>query len=599
MVSTLQRALPIVGAALGRKLGVQVEVSGRNAFTDGERIVLPAFDPERPEQELKSWGFLSHEAAHIRYTDFELDQSGSAFRRRLTNLLEDIRIERALSREYPGTAFTLSEVVRQLVAEGRLSAPAKSDPPVKVLHDSLLAMLRYEVLGQKALKEEASKAKQAMAACFPVKLLKSLDAVLDDVPHMGNTRKAQQLADEIIRLFQNQQQEDSDNSNDTGNDDKTDSLSSENSDNQEPDLKSAPSQGTDEKPDSTLATEHETENTQGQEKQEEKTDSTQSTDAKSADTQGKRDASGENTTEAPEDFQEESIRTVLESDNSDWPEDLFQSLASEMEGWSLRQEGGLSAVTTTPSVDRVEVLNADKIEGQSLLWRTKAESSRLAAQLTGLVQAKTMSRDRTGKRGKKLDGKLLHRMAIGDSRLFCKRSETITIDATVHLCLDISSSMSSRMELAREAVLALAYGLNQINGVTVSVSAYPGKNDSGVFEVMKPNDQLQDMAAVLSALNAHDSTPMATGLWHSVHQVLQARAKRRLIIMITDGAPDFDHHQPVMDLVKRCESSAIEVVGLGINVHSVEQLFPRSVVITELHELKSALFEQARLLLVA
>ena len=39
MVSTLQRALPIVGAALGRKLGVQVEVSGRNAFTDGERIV--------------------------------------------------------------------------------------------------------------------------------------------------------------------------------------------------------------------------------------------------------------------------------------------------------------------------------------------------------------------------------------------------------------------------------------------------------------------------------------------------------------------------------------------------------------------------------
>ena len=53
MVPTLQRSLPIVGAAIGRKLGVQVEVSGRQAFTDGQRIVLPAFDPERPEQELK------------------------------------------------------------------------------------------------------------------------------------------------------------------------------------------------------------------------------------------------------------------------------------------------------------------------------------------------------------------------------------------------------------------------------------------------------------------------------------------------------------------------------------------------------------------
>ena len=59
MVPTLQKALPIVGAALGRKLGVQVEVSGQRAFTDGERIVLPAFDPERPEQTLKAWGFLS------------------------------------------------------------------------------------------------------------------------------------------------------------------------------------------------------------------------------------------------------------------------------------------------------------------------------------------------------------------------------------------------------------------------------------------------------------------------------------------------------------------------------------------------------------
>ena len=171
----------------------------------------------------------------------------------------------------------------------------------------------------------------------------------------------------------------------------------------------------------------------------------------------------------------------------------------------------------------------------------------------------------------------------------------MTIDATVHLCLDISSSMASRMELAREAVLALAYALNQINGVTVSVSAYPGKNECDVFEVMKPDDRLQDVAAVLSVLNAHDSTPMATGLWHAVHQVLLVKSERRLIIMITDGAPDCDHHQPVMELVKRCEQSGIEVVGLGINVNSVEKLFPQSVVVTELSALKSALFEHARL----
>ena len=586
MVPTLQRSLPIVGAAIGRKLGVQVEVSGRQAFTDGKRIVLPAFDPERPDQELKSWGFLHHEAAHIRYTDFELDQSGSAFRQRLTNIIEDIRIERALSQEYPGTAYTLAEVVRQLVAEGRLVAPAKSDPPVKVLHDSLLATLRYEVLGQEALKEEAAKAKQVMETCFPVKLLKDLNAVLDGVPQLDSTRAAQNMADQIISLFQ-QAQDNSKNSNHTGNDDKTDSPSSDLPENQEPDLDSVSSQGTDDITDSLSSENQKTVNTQEKGEQEEKTDSTQGNDVKSATTQANGDAS-----------EEANIKAVLESDDYDWPEDTFEQLSEELTSWSSGQKGGLSAVTTTPSVDRVQVVDMDREEGQRLLWKTKAESARLAAQLTGLVQAKTLCRDRTGKRGKKLDGKRLHRMAIGDNRLFCKRSEAVTVDATVHLCLDISSSMASRMGLAREAVLALAYALNQINGVTVSVSAYPGKNDSGVFEVMKSNSRLQDVAAVLLVLNAHDSTPMATGLWHAVHQVLLVKSERRLIIMITDGAPDCDHHQPVIDLVKRCESSGIEVIGLGININSVENIFQQSVVIFQLHQLKSALFELTRLWLI-
>ena len=598
MVPTLPRSLPIVGAAIGRKLGVQVEVSGRQAFTDGQRIVLPAFDSERPEQDLKIWGFLHHESAHIRYTDFELDQSGSAFRQRLTNIIEDIRIERALSQEYPGTAYTLAEVVRQLVAEGRLVAPAKSDPPVKVLHDSLLAMLRYEVLGQEALKEEAAKAKQVMETCFPVKLLKGLKAALDGVPQLDSTRAVQDMADQIISLFQ-KEQDDSENSNHTKSDDKTDSPSSDQSDHQEPDLDSVSTQGTDDKTDSLSSENQKIVNTQEKGEQEEKTDSTQSNDVKSATTQENGDASEETNTEAPSGSQEENIKALLESDDHDWPEDTFEQLSEELTSWSSGQKGGLSAVTTTPSVDRVEVVDMDREEGQRLLWKTKSESARLAAQLTGLVQARTLCRDKTGKRGKKLDGKRLHRMAIGDSRLFCKRSEAVTVDATVHLCLDISSPMASRMGLAREAVLALACALNQINGVTVSVSAYPGKNDSGVFEVMKPDNRLQDVAAVLSALNAHDSTPMATGLWHAVHQVLQAKADRRLIIMITDGAPDCDHHQPVMELVKRCEQSGIEVVGLGINVNSVEKLFPQSVVVAELSELKSSLFEHAKLWLAA
>ena len=92
MAPVLQKALPIVGSALGRKMGVRVEVAGHRACTDGESIWLPAFDPQRPEQEKLAWGYLSHEAAHVRYTNFFLDYGGSALRRRLTNLLEEALI---------------------------------------------------------------------------------------------------------------------------------------------------------------------------------------------------------------------------------------------------------------------------------------------------------------------------------------------------------------------------------------------------------------------------------------------------------------------------------------------------------------------------
>ena len=124
-------------------------------------------------------------------------------RRRLTNLLEDVRIEQAISREYPGAAFSLAEVVRQLVSEGRLGAPKKSDPPVKVLNDSLLAVLRSDVLGQKVLEQEAIKAREVMIACFPKQLLDSLNGLLKQVPDLSSTREALNLADQIITLFQN------------------------------------------------------------------------------------------------------------------------------------------------------------------------------------------------------------------------------------------------------------------------------------------------------------------------------------------------------------------------------------------------------------
>ena len=578
MAPVLQKALPIVGSALGRKMGVRVEIAGRKACTDGDCIWLPAFDPERPEQELAVWGYLSHEAAHVRYTDFGLDYEGSVSRRRLTNLLEDIRIEKAISREYPGAAFSLAEVVRQLVAEGRLGAPKKSDPPVKVLNDSLLVILRSNVLGQKALELEAIKAREVMKACFPKQILDSLNGLLKQVPDLNSTREALALADQIIALFQNLSNKNTENkdSGEKGSDKTENSPEDQETNSQEPEP-----QDQEDKTDSVSGAGLESDSGEGE-------------DDNPENSSGSDNQEVSNKGDASDKAEDPFLKQILESTDQDWPDDLFETVAGELESWSCEQPSSMSAITTTPKSDEVLICDEDRQAAKDLLWKVKIESAGLAAQLTGLVQAKTLTRDHTGKRGIRIDGKRLHRMALDDGRLFKRRAESITINATVHISLDISSSMASKMELAREAVLALVYALKQINGVTVSASAYPGTREDRVFPIVTGKESTRAIAETLAALDSHDSTPMATGLWHAVHQICQANAQRRLILMITDGVPDIDHQDAVVDLVSRCQQSGISVVGLGINVPLVEELFPKSLKINQLGQLKTSLFKLTR-----
>ena len=54
----LKNALPIVAAAYGEKFGVKVLIQGQDAFTDGERIVIPTANPDDPHYQQIAWGYL-------------------------------------------------------------------------------------------------------------------------------------------------------------------------------------------------------------------------------------------------------------------------------------------------------------------------------------------------------------------------------------------------------------------------------------------------------------------------------------------------------------------------------------------------------------
>lgn len=106
----------MTGAALGERFGVKVVIGGDVVCTNGETIYLAELDESNlnPNAVL---GYLSHEAGHIRYSAFGLLKDLYPFEKTVFNCLEDARIEKLMSRKYPGVPYLLQEAHKPLFAE--------------------------------------------------------------------------------------------------------------------------------------------------------------------------------------------------------------------------------------------------------------------------------------------------------------------------------------------------------------------------------------------------------------------------------------------------------------------------------------------------
>jgi cobalamin biosynthesis protein CobT len=242
-----------------------------------------------------------------------------------------------------------------------------------------------------------------------------------------------------------------------------------------------------------------------------------------------------------------------------------------------------------------------------LLARVQAESARLSARLQGLVQASRMDRPRPVKHGRRLDPRRLHRVAVADERIFARRTHRVAPNTAVHLLVDLSGSMhatvhrrdgtaGTRAGSALESALALGLALDGIPGVTVAVTAFPGKagRPDRVTRMVR-HEQSPRACAGAFIQAARGGTPMAQALWYAAADLLACRQERRLVMVLTDGEPD--DPPEVLRLLGLCRQAGIETVGVGIGI-DVRYLFPTAIEVTQATELKRELFGVAERLLV-
>ena len=144
-ITELNKALPMVASILGKKYGVQVEIGGDTACTDGKVIRLPTLPLESDSVLINmTRAYIDHESAHIRETNFDVlkDKNLTPLIKNIWNIFEDWRVENALAKRFPGCRTNLHWLVAHEFTK-KMKKPR--NPAMQILSYLLLVVRAWDV----------------------------------------------------------------------------------------------------------------------------------------------------------------------------------------------------------------------------------------------------------------------------------------------------------------------------------------------------------------------------------------------------------------------------------------------------------------------
>ena len=527
--------LPLLASVLGNTYGVHVRIGGSDACTDGNMIQLPSLPVDCGEELLLLVrGFIDHESAHIRYTDFKAFKEAAldAVTKNLFNAIEDWRVENRLAAVFPGCRHNFHELIHRFFVEDATRERAgEISLALSVLNYVLLTVRSWDVPEvSQPLGEETT----SLDTHFPG-MRQSLDLILvqirQECPDTSSAIDyARQLA-HCLKFWKSPSQEEQ---------------------HQE--------RGT------------RTENTSAPEKARE---------ASTPEASAHGTSSAENSCSPAE----ETGQDILSGIPS-----IVDTLPVDMGNWLGKQ---LEAHAAGESGRKVEMAVEGSCEVHLLPDQDREKAVRMAtalkARMLGMLQAHTLRHAISGRQGKLETGKL-YRLSTGSPRVFQKRASVHKLDTAVHILLDSSGSMHGEsIKLAVQACYAVGKALEHLSGISLGITSFPAYRDGkiGVFPLVKHGQKMTDRMQ----MQAHGGAPLAEALWWVMRQMLILRETRKVVLILTDGVPD-DVTQ-CLQALEALRKTGVEVYGIGMKFDCISSLLPdtSSRVISRFEELSPALFE--------
>ena len=582
----LFQSLPIVAHAIAQKCGVKVILGGDQACTNGETICLPY---PRDFDKNVLLGYLIHEAAHVRFSDFKLLKVAvDPAVAHLRNVYEDTRIERQIAGIYRGANALLRQTMNHVFAQWKTPQSALS-----IIFDFIAADCwnRYRLAGD-TFSEAAPRLREAALKHFPPQLITQLESINDRIVTAQSDKDCQKMAEDVVALLsqniRDQLQNGSMSVSDNSSNEDTESVKESE---QKPSKQSKQTKKSKQSKQSQQSNDAQADDQSAMsDMNEDRSDTSKSkaTQGTSSGADKHKDSSssmsGQDGTKNSEKAIEQALEQLREFKDED--KDLSNVLKQELESKSTNQFGEGSH-----SADTQAQYPLDSNKAEALIAKAQQVGNGLTRQLQGLVSQAARTQRKSAMSGHALYRNKLARLTLMNPRVFERRHEHTSTASAVHILLDLSGSMSHACETAAASALSLWLALKRLPQTNPALSIFPYKNFTRVLinhgDVLTPSRR-KDMSELL---HCYGSTPLYEALQDVVQLLAVTAEKRKIVIVITDGRPDDLY--ATQRYLDRMIASGIEVFGIGLG-YPIDRLIRNSVVIGDVNELSKALFALVR-----
>lgn len=538
--------LPLVASVLSRKYGVNVIVGGDTAFTEGKNIHIPSL-PITSDEHLLCMvrGFIDHESAHIRFTDFELlaKEKLDKLAFHIFNIIEDWRVENELAKLFAGSQVNLHYLIRHFFVNKQEEAGEKS-PASLLLNYMLLTVRSWDIPeiakpktagGKGILQTLRSEIEPAFLG-----LLDKLDMLFQEIRlQCRGTQGSIYYAKEVLTLLKNycsemQEQEEQ----------KKEESGQRNTEQGEAEQKEG---NADEAEENTQDSNH-------------------------------NDITGKTKEVSLPPVKE--LAELLEGKGNALSLDLGTLLAENLSQNCSENRKTATIIAEADSCAVVPMLDFEKKKALSM-------SVALRARMQGFLQSLIRQESAVGRHGR-LYPHNLYRASVHNPKIFCRESLKKGMNTAVHILLDTSGSMDGMpLFIARQACFALGKVLGEIKNVNPAITVFPANsgNKDSVYPLLRHGQKLTDV----TVQSARGTTPLAPALWWVLREMLFLKENRKIIFILTDGKPDC--YKTTKDAIAKAEQLGFELYGIGIKDNSIEEILPKtSAVIMNLEELVPSVF---------